>query len=95
MLIPQSIFDIFGGAGQLISYGVSGSALWFLIPWLTDRALVAVFPVAGRAKRAVTVIAVIPAVRICFAILDDFGVFPESVRAFDHLFIPPQSRQSP
>jgi len=73
-LLPSSIFDIFGVAGPLISFGVLGSALWFLIPWLLDRLVVNIFPKAGRKIRWLVVIGAIPLILIGFTALGDFAV---------------------
>jgi hypothetical protein len=68
------MFDIFGVAKPLVSYGVIGSAVWFLIPWLVDWAVAKFFPGAGGKTRWVTVIGAIPLILICFALLGDFAV---------------------
>jgi hypothetical protein len=73
-LLPSSIFDIFGVAAPLISFGVLGSALWFLIPWLIDRGVVNILPSAGRITRWVVVIAAIPLILIGFTFLGNFSV---------------------
>ncbi len=73
-LLPSSFFDIFGVAEPLISFGVLGSALWLLIPWLIDRAVVGIFPGAAKITRWVTIIGAIPLIVIGFAFLGNFSV---------------------
>jgi hypothetical protein len=73
-LLPSSLFEIFGVAAPLISFGALGSALWFLIPWLVDRLVVNIFPNAGRKIRWVVVIGAIPLILIGFTALGNFAV---------------------
>lgn len=73
-LLPAAIFDIFGVAAPLISFGVLGSALWFFIPWLLDRLAAKIFPKAGRKIRWGIVIGAIPLILIGFTALGDFAV---------------------
>lgn len=73
-LLPSSLFEIFGVAAPLVSFGVLGSALWFLIPWLLDRAVVKIFPKAGRITRWAAIIGSIAIILIGFTALGDFAV---------------------
>ncbi len=58
-LLPFSVFDL-SVIMPLIIYGVFGSSLWFLIPWLMDRLVIRVFPNATGTMRWASVIGVIP-----------------------------------
>jgi len=73
-LLPSSIFESFGVAAPLISFGILGSVLWFLIPWLVDRFVVNIFPNIGRKTRWTIIIGVIPIILVGFTSLGDFSV---------------------
>jgi hypothetical protein len=60
LLLPFSVFQIFGVAAPLIQFGVFGSALWFLIPWLIDMAFTCVFPNGKRLVGAIVIVGAIP-----------------------------------
>lgn len=60
LLLPPTLFNIFGIASPLIQYGVIGSALWFLIPWLIDKAVTRISPNTSRTARVLILIGVIP-----------------------------------
>ncbi|MFA5292525.1 MAG: VCBS repeat-containing protein [Phycisphaerae bacterium] len=74
LLIPRSIFSIFGGVRPLIEYGVIGSALWFVIPYLIDRMVTFTFPKAIKLVRVIIIVAAIPAIFFGFKQLSYFAV---------------------
>ena len=43
-MLPSSVFQMFGTPSPLILYGVFGSVMWFLIPWLLDKGAKGLFP---------------------------------------------------
>jgi len=71
ILLPFS-FEIFGTISPVIQFGVLGSALWFLIPWLMDIALARVLPDKKQILRAIIIIAAIPLILIGFYSLSSF-----------------------
>lgn len=60
LLMPPALFTVFGEASPLIQYGVIGSGLWFLIPWLIDKAVMRIFPNSSRTARILIIIGIIP-----------------------------------
>ncbi len=74
LLIPRSIFSIFGEIRPLIEYGVLGSALWFLIPYLIDRIFTYTFPNVIKLVRAIIIIAAIPVILFSFKHLSHFAI---------------------
>jgi len=67
-LLPFSVFDL-NVIMPLIIYGVLGSSLWFLIPWLMVRLFTRVFPnITGR-MRWIIVIGIIPLILFGFIFL--------------------------
>jgi hypothetical protein len=73
-LLPSSALRIFGMAAPLIQFGVLGSAMWFLIPWLIDKAVTRLFPNGNRAVRAIIIVATIPLLLFGFTRLSFFSV---------------------
>ena len=67
-MMPFSVFDL-SRFMPLIIYGVLGSALWFQIPWLTDRLVTRVFPNVTRAMRWISVIGLLPFLMVGFILL--------------------------
>ena len=47
-------------SSPLISFGVLGSVMWFVLPWLADRLVVRFFPKARRLVRWIVVLACLP-----------------------------------
>jgi hypothetical protein len=68
LLLPFSIFEL-SVISPLIIYGVFGSSLWFLIPWLMDRLVTRVFPNVTGTMRWITVIGTIPLFIVGFTFL--------------------------
>jgi hypothetical protein len=64
-LLPFSVFD-FSVIMPLIIYGVLGSSLWFLIPWLMDRLVTRIFPNVTGTMRWTSVIGLIPLFMVGF-----------------------------
>jgi hypothetical protein len=58
-LLPFPVFNL-SVVMPLIIFGVLGSLLWFLIPWLMDRLITRAFPNIARTMRWISVIGVIP-----------------------------------
>lgn len=73
LLLPPPLFTIFGIASPLIQYGVIGSALWFLIPWLIDKAVTRISPNITRTVRIIIVIGIIPFILAGFYRLSFFS----------------------
>ena len=73
-LMPPALFKVFGEAAPLIQFGVFGSALWFLIPWLIDMAITHIFPNGKRLVRAIVIVGVIPIILVGFSRLSSFSV---------------------
>jgi len=67
-LLPFSVFE-FSVIMPLIIYGLLGSSLWFLIPWLMDRLVIRVFPKVTGTMRLTSVIGVIPIFLVGFILL--------------------------
>jgi len=68
-LLPFSVFDL-SVIMPLIIYGVFGSSLWFLIPWLMDRLVIRVFPNVTGTMRWASVIGVIPLFIVGFIFME-------------------------
>ena len=51
VFVPHEVFNAFGIAAPLVQFGVLGSALWFFIPWVIDKAALLVFSKDGLAVR--------------------------------------------
>lgn len=73
LLLPPTLFNVFGIASPLIQYGVIGSALWFLIPWFIDKAVTRILPNITRTVRIIMVIGIIPFILAGFYRLSFFS----------------------
>jgi hypothetical protein len=73
LLLPFSVFNVFGVFAPLIQFGVFGSALWFLIPWLIDMAFTRIFPNGKRLVRAIVIVVAIPIILVGFFNLSSFS----------------------
>jgi predicted Zn finger-like uncharacterized protein len=73
LLLPHTVFNIFGIASPLIQYGVIGSALWFLIPWLIDKGVTQFSRNISRTLRVVIVVGAIPFILAGFYRLSFFS----------------------
>jgi hypothetical protein len=60
LFLPQSIFHSFGSFGPVIQFGVLGSTLWLLIPWLIVSTYSRIFPKGPRYVSAIILIVIIP-----------------------------------
>lgn len=60
LLLPPSVLKLFGIAGPLIQFGVFGSGMWFLIPWLIDMAVTHIFSNVTRVARGIIIAVAIP-----------------------------------
>jgi hypothetical protein len=58
LFLPKDLFQMLGVAGPLIQFGLLGSILWFLIPWVADHAIVQIFPEQTRRFRLIGVLCV-------------------------------------
>ena len=67
-LLPFSVFD-FSVIMPFIIYGIFGSLLWFLIPWIGDRLSTRVFPNITGKIRWISVIGSIPFILLGFIYL--------------------------
>jgi hypothetical protein len=74
LLIPFSVFKVFGDMLPLIEFGIFGSALWFLIPWLIDMAFHRIFPKAKTLLRVIVIIVCIPILLVGFSRLSSLGI---------------------
>jgi hypothetical protein len=74
LLIPRSIFSVFGEIRPLIEYGILGSALWFLIPYLIDRMFTFTFPNAIKLVRVIIIFTAIPVIFFGFKHLSHFSI---------------------
>ncbi|MCK4904834.1 VCBS repeat-containing protein [bacterium] len=67
MLLPSSVFQMFGMASPLFLFGVLGSAMWFLFPWLIDIPLSRIFKNKAQLIRTLIIIAFIPVILFGFS----------------------------
>ena len=67
-------FGLFGQLGPLIHYGLLGSALWFLIPWLIGKIAARIFPRRPRVATVVCLIVAIPILLVGFLKLYSFSM---------------------
>lgn len=74
LLLPASLFKVFGVLAPLIQFGVFGSALWFLIPWLIDMAFACVFPKRKRLARIIVIVIAIPIILAGFSKLSMLSI---------------------
>lgn len=73
LLVPASTLKIFGVSAPLVQFGIFGSALWFMIPWLTDTIVRSVFRTASNRVRIIIIIGLIPLVLAGFFRLSFFS----------------------
>jgi hypothetical protein len=73
LLVPASALKIFGVSAPLIQFGIFGSALWFIIPWLTDTIIRSIFRAASNRTRIIIIIGFIPLVLAGFFRLSFFS----------------------
>ncbi len=74
LLFPSSILKLFGVFAPLIQFGIFGSSLWFLVPWVTDLAVTRVFPRGTRIARVLVIVIAIPLLVAGFVRLSFFSV---------------------
>lgn len=74
LLLPQALFNVFGKAAPLIQFGVIGSAMWFLIPWLIGMACTRIIPKGKRLAQVVVIVITIPIILAGFSRLSRFAV---------------------
>ena len=74
LLVPPSVFHCFGRAAPLIQFGIFGSAMWFLIPWMIDLTVRRIFPRGIRTVRVIVIVGAIPCVLFGFQQLGFFAV---------------------
>lgn len=65
LLLPSSL-KLFGVYAPLIQFGVFGSGMWFLIPWLIDLAVSRIFARVSGAIRVVVIIGAVPLILFGF-----------------------------
>jgi hypothetical protein len=58
----------------MIYFGVLGSTLWFLIPWLMGMVLMRFFPNVKRVVRVLVIVIAIPAILVGFFMLSTFSM---------------------
>lgn len=74
LLLPRPVFDLFGTPTPLILYGIFGSAMWFLIPWLIDRVFRILFPKGKWPVRAMVILAAVPIILFGFSRLSHYAL---------------------
>ena len=74
LLLPSSLFKVFGNVAPLIQFGVLGSALWFSIPWLIDMGFSHIFPNGKRLMRVIVIVIAIPIVLAGFSKLSMLSI---------------------
>lgn len=74
LLIPFSVFKVLGEISPFIEFGIFGSALWFLFPWLIDMAFHRIFPKAKTLLRVIVIIVCIPILLVGFVSLSSLGI---------------------
>ena len=72
-LLPSTVFQMFGASSPLILYGIFGSAMWFLIPWLIDMGLRKTSLKQNKLLRGFIIIMTIPLILIGFLKLSHFS----------------------
>src|SRR5574341_298284 len=60
LLFPSSVLKLFGVYAPIVQFGVFGSGMWFLIPWLIDLAVTRVSPRWTRPMRVLIIAIAIP-----------------------------------
>lgn len=73
LIFPSSIFKLFGFMAPLFQFGVLGSTLWFLIPWLVDKVLIHILPKVNRTVRGIIIVGTIPLFILGFGPLSLFA----------------------
>jgi len=76
LLLPTSLIQ---GMGPLIQYGVLGSAMWFLMPWLIDRALGVFVSKGNRWGRIILILGAISCILIGFKWLGPVAIKQKTV----------------
>ena len=74
LLLPQALFKVFGGVAPLVQFGVIGSAMWFLIPWLIGMAFTRIFPNGKRLAQIIVIFIAILIILAGFSRLSRFAV---------------------
>jgi hypothetical protein len=74
LLLPKAILKVFGEISPLVNYGILGSALWFIIPYLIDMAFTRIFPNIKKLVRVIIIVVAIPAVLFGFTRLSHFAI---------------------
>ncbi len=69
-----SLLDLNETTDPLIQFGIFGSFLWFLIPWLIDRAVTYISPNSTWRIKIIAIIIAIPIVLFGFSRLSDFQI---------------------
>lgn len=73
LLFPSSVLKLIGVSAPLIQFGVFGSGMWFLIPWLIDFAVSRIFANVSRTVRALIIAGAIPLILVGFFRLSFFS----------------------
>src|SRR6185369_8613434 len=73
LALPTELFDVFGAASPLIQFGIIGSAFWFAIPWLIDRAVTKFSAHKTRPVRIKAIMVIIPLMLVGFVCLGLFA----------------------
>lgn len=74
LLIAFSTSRVFGDMMPLIVFGIFGSVMWFLIPWLTDKAFHHIFPKPKTLVRIIVILLCIPLLLMGFSLLSTIGI---------------------
>ncbi len=74
LFFPSSALKLFGVYAPLVQFGIFGSGMWFLIPWVIDRAVTRVFPQGTRTARVLVIVIAIPLLVAGFVRLSFFSV---------------------
>lgn len=72
LMFPLSGLKLLGTYGPLIQFGLFGSGMWFLIPWLIDLAVSRI--VASRTGRVIMIVFAVPLILVSFYRLSFFSV---------------------
>jgi hypothetical protein len=74
LLLPQAIFKVLGEISPLVEYGLLGSAIWFIIPYLIDMAFTHIFPNIKKLVRVIIIVGAIPAILFGFTRLGHLAI---------------------
>jgi len=73
LLLPASALKLFGVSAPLIQFGVFGSGMWFLIPWLIDIVSSRIFANGNRKVRIMIIAVTVPLILVGFFRLSFFS----------------------